>query len=66
MGLLNNIQNSNWHNTVSVTYGKTYHSPVELEHKAFWAIEKLNFDLKTVGQRRSLQLNELDELQLHA
>ena len=40
-------------------YGKSYHLPVELEHRAYWATKALNFDLKKVGMKRLLQLNEL-------
>nr|GEV27343.1 reverse transcriptase domain-containing protein [Tanacetum cinerariifolium] len=32
------------------------------EHKAYWALKHVNFDLKTVGDHRKLQLNELNEL----
>nr|GEX64950.1 hypothetical protein [Tanacetum cinerariifolium] len=32
------------------------------EHKAYWALKHVNFDLKTAGDHRKLQLNELNEL----
>jgi len=49
-----------------LVFEKSYHFPVELEHKAHWAIRTLNFDLKMASEKRLLQLNELDELQLEA
>ncbi|GJX06048.1 reverse transcriptase domain-containing protein [Tanacetum coccineum] len=45
-----------------LVYGKDCHLPIELEQKAYWALKHYNFDLKTAGDHRKVQMNELNEL----
>ncbi|GJX36658.1 reverse transcriptase domain-containing protein [Tanacetum coccineum] len=45
-----------------LVYGKACHLPIKLEHKAYWALNHSNFDLKTAGDHQKIQLNELNEL----
>ncbi|KAL0296022.1 UNVERIFIED_CONTAM: Retrovirus-related Pol polyprotein from transposon.6 [Sesamum radiatum] len=49
-----------------LVFRKACHLPVEIEHNAYWAVQKCNFDMGKAGIERKLQLQELEELRLDA
>nr|XP_033509551.1 uncharacterized protein LOC117274394 [Nicotiana tomentosiformis] len=49
-----------------LAYKQLCHLPVKIEHKAYWAIKRLNLDFSLAGEHRLAQMNALEEFRLDA
>ncbi|XP_019236545.1 PREDICTED: uncharacterized protein LOC109216807 [Nicotiana attenuata] len=49
-----------------LVFGKACYLPVELDHRALWALRQLNLDIEAAGTSRVTELHELDEFRYHA
>ncbi|KAL1534123.1 hypothetical protein AAHA92_31518 [Salvia divinorum] len=49
-----------------IVFGKMCHFPVEVEHRAYWALKEMNIKAEACEEERRLQLQELEELRLES
>ena len=45
-----------------IVFGKPCHLLVEVEHKVYWAIRRINENINEVGLNRKFQINEFEEI----
>ena len=49
-----------------LVFGKPCRLPVELEHRAWWAVKQCNMNFEKAGHQRMLQVQELEEIRNEA
>ena len=49
-----------------LVHGKPCHFPIELQHKAFWAVMQCKMNIDDARVHRKLQMNKLEELKNQA
>ncbi|KAK8659148.1 hypothetical protein V6N13_029358 [Hibiscus sabdariffa] len=49
-----------------LVYGKPCHLPVELKHRAYWAVKSCNMEMEAVGKAQKLDIQKLEEIRRNA
>lgn len=56
MGLQNSFEDTNQNVPVQTRFRKACHLPFQLEHKAYWVIQKMYFDVKACGEKKVIKI----------
>ena len=49
-----------------IVFGKPFHLLVEVEHKVYWVIRRINENMNKVGLNRKVQINEFYKIRNEA